>query len=270
MGEEVKKLDLLANDNFIDALSNCEKVCCMVSEENGEIIPVQEENINGPYVVAFDPLDGSSNIDVAVPVGSIWSIYKRKTDPNKNKQGTIEDALQSGENIVAAGYAMYGSCTQIINATAKGVNGYTLDPVSGEFILSHPNMQVPKRGSVYSVNEGNASSWNHYTSEYVQTRKTGGKQYSLRYVGSMVADIHRTLLIGGIFMYPADKKSPNGKLRLLYEVNPMSYIMERAGGKSVIGLNKRALEHVPKQIHERVPIYCGSSDDVDEVLSFMK
>lgn len=277
MGEDVKKLDLIANDYFISSLSKCKRVCCMVSEENETlIVPSNSSNSEekeeyGPYVVCFDPLDGSSNIDVAVPVGSIWCIYKR-LNPQLKTVGTLEDALQAGIKMVSSGYAMYGSCTMIVNATDKSVNGFTLDPVSGDFVLTHPKMQIPKKGSIYSVNEGNQRTWNESTKEYAQLKKGTDekKPYSLRYVGSMVADIHRSLIKGGIFMYPADKVSPNGKLRLLYECNPMSFIIEKAGGKAIAGLKGRVLEIVPSKIHQREPIYLGSIHDVEEIESIMK
>jgi len=274
MGEEVKQLDVIANDYFIDALMGCERVCAMVSEENGEVIQVPKNLRRGPFVVAFDPLDGSSNIDVAVPVGSIFAIYKRTTDSNEEVD-LQKDILQNGNSIVCSGYALYGSCTTIIVATEKGLNGYTLDPVSGEFVRSHSQIKIPKKGSIYSVNEGNEKTWIKSTQLYVRDKKgdkdKGLPAYSLRYVGSMVADIHRTLLKGGIFFYPADIKSPEGKLRLLYECNPMSYIMEKAGGKAMVGYKEgRVLDFNPKTIHQRVPIYLGSSDDVDDVLKIMK
>jgi fructose-1,6-bisphosphatase I len=274
MGEDVKQLDVISNDFFIDSLTNCERVCAMVSEENGEVIQVPKHLRNGPYIVAFDPLDGSSNIDVAVPVGSIFAIYKRTTAADQEVD-LEKDVLQCGsKSIICSGYALYGSCTTIIVATENGVNGYTLDPVSGEFERSHSQLKIPKRGNIYSVNEGNEKTWTKSTKIYVQEKKgdkeKGLSPYSLRYVGSMVADIHRTLLKGGIFFYPADQKSPEGKLRLLYECNPMSYIMEKAGGKAMIGHKEgRVLDFKPKSIHQRVPIYLGSSDDVDDILKIM-
>jgi len=274
MGEEVKQLDVISNNYFIDALMSCERVCAMVSEEDGEVIQVPKQLRRGPYVVAFDPLDGSSNIDVAVPVGSIFSIYKRRT-PSSEEVDLEKDILQNGNSILCSGYALYGSCTTIIVATNKGVNGYTLDPVSGEFVKSHSQIQVPKKGTIYSVNEGNEKTWTPSTQMYVRNKKgdkdKGLSPYSLRYVGSMVADIHRTLFKGGIFFYPADIKSPEGKLRLLYECNPMSFIVEKAGGKAMIGHKEgRVLDFNPKTIHQRCPIYLGSSDDVDEVLECMR
>lgn len=219
-GEEVKKLDILANENFINALSFSEKVCVMASEENEDIITISER-LCGKYSCVFDPLDGSSNIDAAVPVGSIFGIYKQVEEGKSSEK----DVLQAGNKLVAAGYAMYGSSTMIVISTGNGVNGFTLDPSIGEFILTHPNIRIPKKGKIYSCNEGNSTSWDSATRKYVEAKKNpsdGSKPYSLRYVGSMVADVHRTLLYGGLFMYPADKKSPNGKLRLLYECSPMA------------------------------------------------
>lgn len=264
-GEDVKKLDILANEYFINSLSFSERVAVMVSEENPEIITVSE-HMSGQYVVVFDPLDGSSNIDAAVPVGSIFGIYKKISN---SATGTVEDVLQQGNKLVAAGYAMYGSCTMIVISTGAGVNGFTLDLTLGDFVLTHPNIRVPKRGQIYSVNEGNAASWDSHVTAYVHDKKhpsNGGKVYSQRYVGSMVADVHRTLLYGGIFMYPADKKSPNGKLRLLYECNPMAFLMEQAGGKATTG-RERILDLQPTSIHQRVPIFLGSLDDIDDVLA---
>lgn len=200
-------------------------------------------------------------------MGSIFAIYRRRT--GDDEEVSLErDVLQPGENLVAAGYSIYGSCTSIVIATHKAVNGFTLDPVSGEFVLSHPDMKVKKRGSVYSVNEGNSASWHDGTRRYVDKNKLLAKPHSLRYVGSMIADIHRTLITGGVFMYPADKKSPNGKLRLLYECNPMSFVVERAGGKSTTG-TERILSIQPEKPHQRCPIYIGSSDDIDDILACM-
>lgn len=266
-GEEVKKLDIVANENFINALSFSERVSLMASEENETIITISE-HLQGKYVVVFDPLDGSSNIDAAVPVGSIFGVFRQQTEG----KGSIEDVLQPGNQLIAAGYAMYSSATLLVLSTGNGVNGFTLDPSLGEFILTHPNIRIPKRGSIYSVNEGNAGSWNDPVTEYVNAKKhpTKGTPYSLRYIGSMVGDIHRTLIYGGIFLYPEDKKSPNGKLRLLYECNPMSFIIEQAGGKSVAGKLGRILDIKPEKIHQRVPIYIGSPEDVDEMVTFFK
>jgi len=210
----------------------------------------------------FDPLDGSSNIDCGVSIGTIFGIYILED----GKEGKLEHLLQPGTKMVAAGYCMYGSSCMLVLTTGNGVNGFTLDPSLGEFILTHPDMKIPKKGKIYSVNEGNAKNWDKPTTEYVNNCKfpKEGSAKSLRYVGSMVADVHRTLLYGGIFLYPADKKSPNGKLRVLYEVFPMSFIVEQAGGQSFTG-KQRALEIVPKKIHDRSPIFLGSFDDVEEV-----
>ncbi|PON69447.1 Fructose-1,6-bisphosphatase [Parasponia andersonii] len=261
-GEEQKKLDVLSNEVFLKALVSSGRTCILVSEENEEPILV-EPSKRGRYIVVFDPLDGSSNIDCGVSIGTIFGIYTVKDQENP----TLEDVLRPGETMVAAGYCMYGSSCMLVLSTGSGVNGFTLDPSLGEFILTHPNIKIPKAGKIYSVNEGNASNWDEPTAKYVENCKfprDGSSPKSLRYIGSMVADIHRTLLYGGIFMYPADKKSPNGKLRLLYEVFPMSYLMEQAGGQAFTG-KQRALDLIPKKIHERSPIFIGSHDDVEEI-----
>jgi len=211
----------------------------------------------------FDPLDGSSNIDCGVSIGTIFGIYMVKDTNNV----TIENALQPGSKLVAAGYCMYGSSCTFVLSTGYGVNGFTLDPSLGEFILTHPNIKVPKKGKIYSVNEGNAKNWDEPTTKYVESCKfpqDGSSPKSLRYIGSMVADIHRTLLYGGIFMYPADLKNPNGKLRVLYEVFPMSYLMEQAGGQAFTG-KQRALDLVPEKIHDRSPIFLGSYDEIEKM-----
>ncbi|CAA7400275.1 unnamed protein product [Spirodela intermedia] len=261
-GEEQKKLDVLSNEVFIKALTSSGRTCILVSEEDEEATFV-DPALRGRYCVVFDPLDGSSNIDCGVSIGTIFGIYMIK---DKNKV-TVEDVLQPGKKMVAAGYCMYGSSCMLVLSTGRGVNGFTLDPSLGEFILTHPNIKIPKKGSIYSVNEGNAKNWDEPTARYVERCKfpqDGSSPKSLRYVGSMVADVHRTLLYGGIFLYPADKKSPNGKLRVLYEVFPMSFLMEQAGGQAFTGKG-RALELVPTKIHERSPIFLGSYDDVEEI-----
>ncbi|GAB4861126.1 Fructose-1,6-bisphosphatase, cytosolic [Ancistrocladus abbreviatus] len=261
-GEEQKKLDLLSNEVFINALSSSGRTCILVSEEDEEATFVEPAK-RGKYIVCFDPLDGSSNIDCGVSVGTIFGIYMVKDV----KEPSLDDVLQSGNHMVAAGYCMYGSFCELVLSTGSGVNGFTLDPSLGEFILTHPNMKVPKKGKIYSVNEGNAKNWDGPTAKYVENckfPKDGSSPKSLRYVGSMVADVHRTILYGGIFLYPADKKSPNGKLRVLYEVFPMSFLMEQAGGQAFTG-KQRALDLVPKDIHERSPVFLGSYDDVEEI-----
>ncbi|XP_006645074.1 fructose-1,6-bisphosphatase, cytosolic [Oryza brachyantha] len=261
-GEEQKKLDVLSNEVFVKALVSSGRTCILVSEEDEEATFV-DPAMRGKYCVCFDPLDGSSNIDCGVSIGTIFGIYMIKDKEN----ATLEEVLQPGKNMVAAGYCMYGSSCTLVLSTGNGVNGFTLDPSLGEFILTHPEIKVPKKGKIYSVNEGNAKNWDEPTAKYVEKCKyptDGSSPKSLRYVGSMVADVHRTFLYGGIFLYPADKKSPNGKLRVLYEVFPMSYLMEQAGGQSFTGKG-RALDIVPTKIHERSPIFLGSYDDVEEI-----
>lgn len=257
-GEEVKALDIIGNDNFIDCLTKSGQVCAMVSEEEQEILTTGV----GDFILCFDPLDGSSNIELAIPVGSIFAIYQKQGEKFQES-----DVLQPGKNMVAGGYTLYGSATEFVLATHSGVNIFTLNPVSGEYELTQKNLKIPSKGSIYSVNEGNYTSWLKQTKDYVSSKKETKKPYSLRYVGSMVADVHRTLIKGGIFMYPADIKSPDGKLRLLYECNPMSFIVEKAGGKSTTG-SERILDIIPKKIHQRVPIYLGSPEDIDELLKF--
>jgi fructose-1,6-bisphosphatase I len=259
-GDVQKKLDVLANEVFVNSLKSSRQVCILSSEEEDEVIYGTED---GKYILAFDPLDGSSNIDANVTIGSIFGIWKRISQDKPN----LSDVLQKGENLVAAGYCVYGSSTQLITCIDKVVNGYTLDPSLGEFILTHPNLKCPKRHAIYSINEGNSIYWDNAISEYVKSKKNppkGGKIYSLRYVGSMVADVHRTLLYGGIFMYPKDSKAPEGKLRLLYECNPMAYVIENAGGKATTG-KQRVLEIQPDAIHQRCPIILGSKEDVEDV-----
>ncbi|KAL9359036.1 hypothetical protein Peur_047159 [Populus x canadensis] len=261
-GEEQKKLDVLSNEVFIKALVSSGRTCILVSEEDDEATFV-EPSRRGRYCVVFDPLDGSSNIDCGVSIGTIFGIYMVKD----GHEPTLNDVLQPGKNMLAAGYCMYGSSCMLVLSTGSGVNGFTLDPSLGEFILTHPEIKIPKKGKIYSVNEGNAINWDGPTAKYVEKCKfpeDGSSAKSLRYVGSMVADVHRTLLYGGIFLYPADKKSPNGKLRVLYEVFPMSFLMEQAGGQAFTG-KQRALDLVPTKIHERSPIFLGSYDDVEEI-----
>merc|ERR1712111_308275 len=263
-GEEVKKLDVLANDLFINMLRSSYASCLLVSEENDNEIEVETER-QGKYIVSFDPLDGSSNIDCLVSIGSIFAIFKKPHD------GPLApgDALQSGRQIVAAGYALYGSATMIVLSTGHGVNGFMLDPSIGEFVLTDPDMKVKPRGKIYSINEGYEEHWENAVKEYVRSKKKGSNPYGSRYIGSMVADVHRTLKYGGIFMYPATASNPNGKLRVLYECMPMAYIMEQAGGLATTG-EKPILDIVPRKLHERSPIFLGSRDDVNDVLELIK
>ena len=262
-GDNQKKLDVLSNEVFINILKSNGKCAVLASEEEEDAYIV--EGPDAKYVVAFDPLDGSSNIEVNISIGSIFAIWKKKTD----SRGSVDDLLQTGDSLIAAGYCLYGSSTQLVlTIKGQGVNAFTLDPSLGEFILTSHDMKIPSRGAIYSINEGNASIWDKPTSTYIMNKKfpkeIGQKPYSLRYVGSMVADVHRTLIYGGIFMYPKDSKSPGGKLRVLYECFPMSFIIEQAGGKSTTGKG-RVLEILPKKIHERCPIIIGSKEDVEDV-----
>jgi len=266
-GDAVKKLDILANEAFITSLKRCKKVSIMASEENEE--PIVVEDSAGHYVAVFDPLDGSSNIDVNISIGTIFGIY-RKLDTSSTA-ASVKDILQPGTQLVAAGYTMYGSATQLVYTSGHGVQGFTLDPSTGEFVLTHPNIRVKEHHPIYSVNEGNSLYWFEPTKKYVESVKnpTTGKPYSQRYVGSMVADVHRTLIYGGIFMYPGDKNAKDGKLRLVYEANPMAMIMEQAGGKASTGTG-RILEVIPTTVHQKTAVFMGSAKCVDAVESFHK
>ncbi|KAK3098681.1 hypothetical protein FSP39_021929 [Pinctada imbricata] len=262
-GDEQKKLDVLANDLFINMLKSSYLTCLLVSEENDQAIVVETDK-QGKYIVAFDPLDGSSNIDCLVSIGSIFSIFRKKDD----SPVTQKDALQKGSEMVASGYALYGSATMIVLALeGSGVNGFMLDPAIGEFILTLPSIQIKPRGKIYSINEGYEQYWDEATREYVKSKKhpKSGKPYGARYIGSMVADVHRTLVYGGIFAYPGTSEAPKGKLRLLYESAPMAFIMEQAGGCASTG-KQRILDIEPTDIHQRCPVFMGSKDDVQDVL----
>jgi fructose-1,6-bisphosphatase I len=269
-GERVKKLDVFANDQFIAALKAGGEVCAIASEENDEIIPIDTEiSKSAKYVVAMDPLDGSSNIDVNVSVGTIFSVYRRTS---LSGPGTLEDFMQHGTEQVAAGYIIYGSSCMLVYTTGKGVNGFTLDPTIGEFCLSHPNMQTPKMGKTYSINEGNYLHFPDGVKKFIkycqEENKESDRPYSSRYIGSGVADIHRNLITGGIYIYPTTTKSPKGKLRLLYECNPLAYIVEQAGGKATTG-SKRIMEVPITELHQRTPLFLGSSQMVDIAMDFM-
>ncbi|KAG1403284.1 hypothetical protein G6F60_005141 [Rhizopus arrhizus] len=259
-GEDVKKLDVLANDIFRNALIASGKACLLIPEEDENAMIIENEIQRGKYVVTFDPLDGSSNIDCGVSIGTIFGIFKVKDESNPN----ISDCIRSGRELIAAGYCMYGSYCELILSIGNGVNGFTLDPSIGEFIMTHPKITMPSRGKIYSVNEGNYKYFDEPSKKYVDLVK---KKYSARYVGSMVSDIHRTLLYGGIFGYPADSKSKKGKLRILYEVFPMSYLIEQAGGKATTG-KMDCLDLIPEHIHDRSGIWLGSKEDVEELESF--
>jgi len=262
-GDEQKKLDVLANDVFVNCCTFSDQVYIMGSEEEDK--PIIVDDTQGGYAIVFDPLDGSSNIDCNVGVGSIWGIYKK--DKKSDKPTATDDLLKPGNQLVAAGYALYGPATMIVLATDTGVNGFTLDPSIGEFILTHRNIRVPRTGKYYSINEGNATKWDAATTEYVKLEQA--RQHRGRYIGSMVSDVHRTLMYGGIFAYPADANNPGGKLRLLYECNPMSFIIEAAGGKGTTG-SERILDVQPRALHQRAPIWMGSYDMVAEVESIYK
>lgn len=269
-GEQVKKLDILAHEMLIKAMDHGGHLCVMASEEEEDIIQIPQKFNIGKYVLLFDPLDGSSNIDANISIGTIFSIYRRVSPDNG--PGTMEDCLQPGINQVAAGYVIYGSSTMLVYTAGTGVHGFTLDPAFGEFLLSHPNIQTPKKSKIYSINEGNYLYWHPGLKKYIkylqEEDKSTGRPYSSRYIGSMVADIHRNLLYGGIFMYPADSRNPNGKLRLQYECNPMAFIVEQAGGRATNG-KQRILEIQPEKLHQRVPIFIGSEEDVKMVEKFM-
>ena len=269
-GENVKKLDVFANEQFIAALSVGGECCAIASEENEDIITIDNpQSKNAKYVVAIDPLDGSSNIDVNVSVGTIFSVYRRTSLAGP---GNIEDFSQQGTEQVAAGYVIYGSSTMMVYTTGKGVNGFTLDPSIGEFCLSHPNMQIPRHGKTYSINEGYYVHFPEGVKKYIkycqEEDAKSNRPYSSRYVGSAVADIHRNLITGGIFIYPTTSSSPKGKLRLLYEANPFAFLVEQAGGKSTDGI-KRILEIQQKSLHQRTPLFIGSAEMVEKAEEFM-
>jgi len=270
-GEEVQKLDEYANNRFIEALrfgGECAGVC---SEENETFIAFDDKNsIDSKYIIAMDPLDGSSNIDVNVSVGTIFTIYRRKSG-FLGKPCQLEDFLQRGTSQVAAGYIIYGSSTMLVYTAGHGVNGFTLDPSIGEFCLSHPKIRIPKKGVFYSYNHGNYPKFTDSIRNYVDhclKETVNGTSYGYRYVGSMVADIHRNLLKGGIFMYPKTSDAVYGKLRLVYECNPMAFIVEQAGGRATNG-HQRIMEIEPKELHQRTPIFIGSEDMVLEAESFL-
>lgn len=256
-GEEQQKLDVIANIRFMRALSKGGEVCAIVSEEEDAVIDFQ--NKSGKYVVAIDPLDGSSNIDVNISIGTIFSIYRRVT-PIESPV-TCEDIMQPGNQQVAAGYVLYGSSTMLVYTTGCGVSGFTYEASLGEFFLSHPNIKAPETGTIYSINEGLELEWESGIKTFVQECK--GKRYQSRYIGSLVADFHRNLLKGGIYLYPATFKNPNGKLRLLYEANALAFIIEQAGGKASDGEN-RILDILPETLHQRTPLLIGSKLMVEE------
>ncbi|RZM27923.1 MAG: class 1 fructose-bisphosphatase [Pedobacter sp.] len=262
-GEGQQKLDVFANTQFISALTSGGECCIVATEEEDEFVPIDSPvSKNAKYIVCIDPLDGSSNIDCNVAVGTIFSIYHRKSTSGV---ATIKDVLQKGTEQVAAGYVIYGSSTMLVYTTGKGVNGFTLDPSIGEFCLSHPNMKIPASGNIYSINEGNYVHFPAGVKKYIKYAQVEDKvterPYTSRYIGSMVGDIHRNLIKGGIYIYPTTASSPNGKLRLLYECNPMAFIIEQAGGIASDGFN-RILDIEPSELHQRTAIFIGSPEMV--------
>ncbi len=269
-GEDQQKLDVLANEKFIQTLKNREIVCGIASEEEDDFISINSNNEQhqNKYVVLIDPLDGSSNIDVNVSVGTIFSIYRRVTPVGTPV--TLEDFLQPGKNQVAAGYIVYGTSTMLVYTTGDGVNGFTLNPAIGTFYLSHPDMQFPEMGKIYSVNEGNYIHFPKGVKDYIKycQQEEGDRPYTSRYIGSLVSDFHRNMIKGGIYMYPKSSVASNGKLRLLYECNPMAFLAEQANGKASDG-HQRILDIVPSELHERVPFFCGSKKMVEKAEEFM-
>lgn len=268
-GEAVKKLDIFADQQLISALNRSLITCMVISEENDGIVKLSSQG--GKYIVYLDPLDGSSNIDVNVSIGSIFSVYMREARFDSTVRES--DALQPGTRQVAAGYVLYGSSTTLAYTTGLGVSLFTLDPSIGEFILCDDNIKIPEHGNIYSINEGSYNSWELGLKKYIkycqEEDPDTSRPYSARYIGSMVADIHRTLIKGGIFIYPHSKKYPNGKLRLMYECNPLSFIIEQAGGKASNG-KQRIMDIEPVSIHQQTPIYIGSPDNVDKALEFLE
>jgi len=264
-GEQVQKLDDFANLTIKRRMEQCGYICIMGSEEDEGTIPVLD-GYEGKYTLAFDPLDGSSNIDVNVSIGTIFSIHRRKSS---GKQGEMSDLLQKGSEQVAAGYIVYGSSTMLVYTVGEGVQGFTLDPSVGEFFLSHPDIRIPARAKYYSINEAYSRYWHDGTTAYIERLKElderGERSYSLRYIGSLVADFHRNLIQGGVFVYPRDRKSPDkpGKLRLLYEAAPLAFVVEQAGGRAIDDQGRNILDLEPQELHQRVPLIIGSKEEVD-------
>jgi fructose-1,6-bisphosphatase I len=268
-GETVQKLDVLANQALMHCLGTRGTVAIMASEENEEPIVVPRDRQHGKYVVIFDPLDGSSNIDVNVSVGTIFSILRREPDPHSTRDPLL-DVLQPGHRQLAAGYVVYGSSTMLVYTTGNGVFGFTLDPSVGAYIISHERITMPPQGSIYSVNEANSQSFPDPYQRFLSRLRSGtaGRTYSSRYIGSLVADFHRTLLKGGIFLYPPTARFPQGKLRLLYEANPIAFLAEQAGGVATNGKG-RVLDVVPTGLHQRTPLLVGSREEMDSLMSML-
>ena len=270
-GEAQQKLDIYANEKFIQTLTNREIVCGIASEENDDFITIEgkKDDNKNKYVVLMDPLDGSSNIDVNVSVGTIFSIYRRKS--KVGTPVTQEDFLQPGNEQVAAGYIVYGTSTMLVYTTGFGVNGFTLNPAIGTYYLSHPDMKYPEPGNIYSINEGNYAHFPQGVKDYLKycQAEDGNRPYTSRYIGSLVSDIHRNMIKGGIYIYPQNAHRPDGKLRLLYECNPMAFRTEQAGGKASNGF-ERIMDIKPEALHQRVPFFCGNKGMVDKADEFMK
>ena len=269
-GETVKKLDEIANETFLKAFHQSEHVCAIASEEMEKPVLLPENWPQAQYMLLFDPLDGSSNTDCNMPLGTIFSVVKSK---HRDQMPTMDDLIHNGTEQVAAGYLLYGASTMFVYTTGQGVHGFTLEPGIGEYLLSHERIRIPARGKVYGVNEGNYHKWSAGTKKYVEylkvPDKNAGKPYSVRYSGCLVADVHRILLGGGIYLYPGELDKPEGKLRLLYEANPLAWIVEQAGGKASTGV-MRILEVEAKQLHQRVPLIIGSANDVHEAEEFIQ
>jgi fructose-1,6-bisphosphatase I len=272
-GEQVHKLDEFADRTMIEILDHTGRACIIASEENANPIDIPPQYASGKYSVAFDPLDGSTNIDTNVSVGTIFSIHRKIS---AGPRGAEEDLLQAGHKQVAAGYIIYGSSTMMVYTTGNGVHGFTLDPSVGEFLLSHPDIKMPQKGYIYSTNEGNYPFWSDGVKNYIrhikQMDQASGRPYTLRYIGSLVADFHRSLLTGGIFLYPADNKDPKkltGKLRLLYEAAPLAFIAEQAGGLAIDG-DQNIMDIEPMSLHQRVPLIIGSRENVLECQSYIQ
>lgn len=271
-GEVQQKMDALAHREFVLALRRGGECCLIGSEEHAEAIPLKNTSPDGDgkYIVLLDPLDGSSNIDVSVSVGTIFSVYRL---PDSYDEPTLEAALQPGVEQVAAGYVVYGSSTMLVYTTGHGVNGFTLDPSIGEFVLSHPSLQTPKQGRIFSINSGYFNAWEEGLRQFItwlqEDDPATNRPAKTRYIGSFVSDFHRNLLKGGIYIYPATEGSPEGKLRLMYEANPMAFIVEQAGGLATDGTGQRILEKSPEKLHQRTPLFIGSPDLVKQAQSFL-
>jgi fructose-1,6-bisphosphatase I len=262
-GESQAKLDVFAQTIMTSILEQGGHLCIMASEESEQAMKIPSEAPLGTYAINFDPLDGSSNLDVNVSVGTIFSIFRRKSP--EGRDGTIQDLMRPGVEQIAAGYFIYGSSTMFVFTTGQGVHGFTLDPSVGSFVLSHPDIKMPEQGTYYSANEAYYPDWDVWMKKYIDDIKTKNNPigaHTSRYIGSLVADFHRNLLKGGIFLYPGDKKRPEGKLRLLYECSPLAFIAEQAGGKAITG-EKRIMEVVPNGLHQRVPLFIGSKNNID-------